>query len=83
MPMKTAREIKLLLVMHDVNLAQVAREIGVTRSMVSQVACLKKRSPRVEAALAKRLGQSAEQLFGARRRRSVHASTVTQIPKAG
>ena len=79
----TPREIKLLLVMHDVNLAEVARDIDVSRSMVSQVARLKKRSPRVERALAERLGRSVETLFGPRRSRSVHTSTVDDISKAG
>ena len=48
---------------HGVSYAQVARDCGVTRGMVSHVAHGRKRCPRVERALARLCGIPANELF--------------------
>jgi len=82
----TPREIKVLLVMRDVNLAQVARDLGVNPSLVSAVTRLEKRSLRVEQHVSGLLGVPIEDLFGPmkRSRRGVkgHVTTLTDVPKA-
>ncbi len=63
MPM-TAKQIKLALVDHEVNLSEIAREFGVSPSHVSQVARLRRESPEIEEAIARAIGRSREQVFG-------------------
>lgn len=48
-----------------VKMSEIADELGLSRPHVSQVISGKRRSPRVEQAIAAKVGKKREQLFGA------------------
>jgi len=60
----TYRERKAALVLKGVSLSDIARELGVSQQHVSQVVAGARRSPRVEEAVARAIGQSPEWIFG-------------------
>jgi hypothetical protein len=64
MPM-TPIEIKVELLRREVTLASIARELNVTDGHVSQVVSGKRRSPVVEAAVAKAIGRPVGDVFSA------------------
>jgi predicted transcriptional regulator len=61
----TALERKVALMRAGVTMKEVAEELGVSPPHVSQVVAGKRRSPRVEQAIASKVGKKREQLFGA------------------
>ncbi len=60
--------IKMQLRLRGSSLAEVARELGVTRTTVTAVCQGRCRSRRIELAIATKLGQTAEQLWPERHR---------------
>lgn len=58
-------ERKVALLREGVTVSALAEQIGVTVSHVSQVVLGKRRSPRVEAAVAAAIHQAPEDVFGA------------------
>lgn len=56
---------KAALILHGVRQADIARSLGVTATHVSDVVHGRRRSPRVERAIAEALGRSPEDLFPA------------------
>lgn len=60
--------IKKRLRLHGSSLAEVARELAVTRTTVTAVSQGRSRSQRIEAAIAAKLGVTAEQLWPERYR---------------
>ena len=61
-------QIKMRLRLHGSSLAEVAREMSVTRTTVTAVCQGRCRSQRIEAAIAAKLGVTAEQLWPERYR---------------
>ena len=59
------RQRKAALVLHGVSQADIARRAGVTPTHVSDVLHGRRRSPRVERAIAEALGRAVEDLFPA------------------
>lgn len=62
MPM-TPKERKIELMKADKTMAEIARQLGVTISHVSQVVLGKRRSPTVEAAVAEAIGKPVTKVF--------------------
>lgn len=63
MPM-TPKERKIELIKADKTMADIARQLGVTVSHVSQVVLGKRHSPSVEAAVAEAIGKPVTRVFG-------------------
>lgn len=55
---------KAALVLHGISTTDVANDLGVTRQHVWQVLTGKRRSPRVEHAIAQKIGKPVERVFG-------------------
>lgn len=63
MPMKPLDR-KVELVRREINLAQIGRQLGVTRHHVAMVVGGRRRSPSVEAAVSEAIGLPMEEVFG-------------------
>jgi Ner family transcriptional regulator len=57
---------KAALVLREITLADIARDLGVTYQHVWQVVVGRRRSARVEEAIAERIGKPPEKVFGPR-----------------
>jgi transcriptional regulator with XRE-family HTH domain len=63
-PLQMHRKVELM--RRGITLADIAREVDVSRSAVTQVVLDQIRSAEIEAAIAKHLGEPVEQLFPAK-----------------
>lgn len=63
MPM-TYKQRKIALIEADVSMTEIAKQLDVTPSHVSQIVRGERRSPRVEQAIADAAGLSVEEMFG-------------------
>ncbi len=64
MPM-TYKQRKIALIEADMSMSDLARELGVTPSHVSQVVRGERRSPRIEARIAEVIGSPVDEVFAA------------------
>lgn len=59
----TYRERKAALVLEGVSISEIGRQLGVSQQHVSQVLSGRRRSPRVEDAIATAIGKPIEEVF--------------------
>ncbi len=59
----TPKEIKILLLKHDIKQAQIARKLKVSRAAVSLVLAGKAESRRIKVAIAQAVGKEVEDLW--------------------
>ena len=59
----TIKEIKIAMIIKDITIAAIADSIGVHRPHVSMVVHGKLKTPRIQAAVAKAIGLTVEEVF--------------------